>query len=170
MSQKKIAIIGLGYVGLSCGVLLSKHNQVVGVDISFERVEAVNMGVSPIKDKEITNALKDQKLNFTATQSLKHAVDKSDFVIIATPTDYDEQTNVFDTSSVENVVSEVLKFRPSVTIIIKSTVPVGFTRGLRRRLQNDCNAGPRVSLPHIQGCYQPACYSPIRLYANLLAY
>lgn len=137
MSQNKIAIIGLGYVGLSCGVLLSKHNKVVGVDISYERVEAVNMGISPIQDTEIANALKGQKLNFTATKSLESAIDKSEFVIIATPTDYDEETNIFDTSTVENVVSEVLKIKPDVTIIIKSTVPVGFTRSLRRRLQTD---------------------------------
>lgn len=125
--MKKIAVVGLGYVGLSNAVLLAQKNEVVAIDINKKRVKDVNSRVSPIQDPEIEDFLKSKNLNLMATNSLKEAVSNADFVIIATPTDYDPKKNFFDTSSVDGVINEINELNNKAAIIIKSTVPVGYT-------------------------------------------
>ena len=133
----KISIVGMGYVGLSNAMLLSQKNEVIAFDIIPEKVNLLNDGKSPIIDDEIDNFLENKNLNFQATLDKEKAFENSDFVIIATPTDYDEKSNRFDTSSVESVIKDVIKINPKATIIIKSTVPVGYTKSVREKLQND---------------------------------
>ena len=133
----KITVIGLGYVGISNAVLLSQHNEVVGVDISQERIDALNARKSPIVDAELSDYLAEKELNLKATMNLKMAVAGADFVIISTPTNYDEKTNFFDTSSVESIISDVIKIEPNAHIVIKSTIPVGFTDNIRDRFETD---------------------------------
>ena len=130
----KIVVVGMGYVGLSNSMLLAQHNKVIGVDISQERVEALNARKSPIIDNEIIDYLAKEDLNFNATTNLPDSVTGADYVIVSTPTNYDEDINYFDTSSVESVIEEIIKYEPNVCIIIKSTVPVGFTDKINERL------------------------------------
>tara|TARA_B110000977_G_scaffold201481_1_gene296286 strand:- start:6813 stop:7979 length:1167 start_codon:yes stop_codon:yes gene_type:complete len=133
----KIAVVGLGYVGLASAVLLAQHNEVIGIDISLERVDAVNARKSPIVDAELSEYLNKNELNLSATTDLKNSVIGADYVIVSTPTNYDETTNFFDTSSVENVIAQVLEAEPNACIVIKSTIPVGFIDDLRKRLKTD---------------------------------
>lgn len=122
-----ITVVGIGYVGLSNAILLSQHNKVTAVDISKERVDLINSRKSPIIDKEIEEYLSTAKLNLKATLDDEAAYSDADYVIISTPTNYDEDKNYFDTSSVEQVIGNVLNVNKTVTIVIKSTVPIGFT-------------------------------------------
>ncbi|MDB2398526.1 nucleotide sugar dehydrogenase [Planktomarina sp.] len=133
----KIVVVGLGYVGLSNAVLLAQHNEVIGVDISPERVDAVNSRQSPIIDAELSEYLAEKELNLSARTDLKASVHGADYVIVSTPTNYDEKTNFFDTSSVEAVISQVIENEPRACIVVKSTIPVGFVGKVRERLQTD---------------------------------
>lgn len=132
----RIAVIGLGYVGLSNAVLLAQQNEVVAVDITQSRVDDVNNKRSPIADAEIEEYLASKSLNLTATMNAQEAYQDADYIIIATPTNYDDKTGEFDTSSVDSVVKAVTETAPDATIIIKSTIPVGYTVKARREFNN----------------------------------
>lgn len=127
----KITVVGTGYVGLSNAVLLAQKYEVVALDIDSKKVDLINRRKSPIEDNEIADFLENKQINLLATTDKQLAYKNSDYIVIATPTNYDTKTNFFDTSSVESVVKEAIKFSPDATIIIKSTVPVGFTEKLK---------------------------------------
>ena len=129
----KIAVAGTGYVGLSIATLLSQHHQVTAVDIIPEKVELINNKKSPIQDDYIEKYLAEKDLNLTATLDAKAAYEDADFVVIAAPTNYDSKTQHFDTSAVEAVIDLVMEYNPEAIMIIKSTIPVGYTKSIREK-------------------------------------
>ncbi|MFM8758819.1 MAG: UDP-glucose 6-dehydrogenase, partial [Methylophilaceae bacterium] len=133
----KIAIAGTGYVGLSISVLLAQANEVVALDIVAEKVDLINRKQSPIEDKEISEYLAHKALNLRATLDKQDAYSNADFVVIATPTDYDPETNYFNTKSIEAVVRDVMAINPNAVMVIKSTVPVGYTKKLKSEFNTD---------------------------------
>ena len=133
----KIAVAGTGYVGLSIATLLSQNNEVVALDVISEKVDMINQGISPIKDNYIEDYLKNKNLNLKATLDYKEAFEGAKFVIISTPTNYDEETGYFDTSSVEDVIKKVVDMKLNTTMVVKSTIPVGFIENVKRKYK--CN-------------------------------
>jgi UDPglucose 6-dehydrogenase len=133
----KIVVVGLGYVGLSNAVLLAQHNEVIGVDISQERVDALNARKSPIIDAELSEYLAEKDLNLSASTDLEVSLNGANYVIVSTPTNYDEKTNFFDTSAVEAVIAQVIESEPNACIVVKSTVPIGFIECVSERLNTD---------------------------------
>ena len=133
----KIAVAGTGYVGLSIATLLAQHQEVVAVDIVPERVDLVNKRISPIQDEYIEKFFLGKPLNLTATLDAEKAYSDAEFVVIAAPTNYDPQKNFFDTSAVENVIQLVMKYNPNAVMVIKSTIPVGFTANVRQKYNTD---------------------------------
>ena len=128
----KIAVVGIGYVGLSNAILLAQHNEVIMVDLVKEKVDLVNRRISPVVDNEMQDYLSYKKLDLRATLDNQHAFDRADFVVVATPTDYDPELNRFNTKSIESVVNDVKDINAGAQIVIKSTVPNGYTSGLKR--------------------------------------
>ena len=133
----KIAVCGTGYVGLSLSVLLALKNEVVAYDILKEKVDMLNNHISPIKDKEIEDYLKNKDLNLKATTDYKEAFNKADYIIISTPTNYDDNLNYFDTSSVEDIINKITSLNINTNIVIKSTIPVGFTERMKQKYHTD---------------------------------
>ena len=138
MTRKyKITVVGTGYVGMSMTALLGQHNEVIALDIDSTRVALINQGKSTVVDADIQEFLDERELLITATMNKKEAYDEAEFIIIATPTDYDPETNFFDTSSVETVIDEAIALNKAAAIIIKSTVPVGFTRSMKDKFKTE---------------------------------
>ena len=136
-ADMKIAVAGVGYVGLSNAILLAQNNEVVALDVIEEKAQMINQKISPIVDKEITEYLTTKELNLTATTDKKLAYEGADFVIISTPTNYDPEKNYFDTSSVEDVIETVLAMNPQAVMVIKSTIPVGYTEQIKKKYHTD---------------------------------
>ena len=136
MKKRNIAVAGTGYVGLSIATLLAQHNHVTAVDIVSEKIDLINQKKSPIQDEYIEKYLAEKKLDLSATQDAREAYGNAEFVVIATPTNYDNERNFFDTSAVENVIRQVMEYNSDAVMVIKSTVPVGYTEGIRKKLGN----------------------------------
>ncbi|MDC3144459.1 nucleotide sugar dehydrogenase [Pelagibacteraceae bacterium] len=132
-----ISIVGIGYVGLSLSVLISKHHEVIALDIDKNKVGLINKGISPVKDHDLELALKQNNLNLNATTDQKTAYEKARYVIVATPTNYDSKTGSFDTTSVENVIRDVIAINSEITIVIKSTIPIGFTDKMKKKFSKE---------------------------------
>ena len=132
----KIAVAGIGYVGLSLSVLLAQKYEVVAFDIDLEKVEKVNNRVSPVLDNKINEYLKKKSLNLRATSNNKDAIQNASFLIIATPTNYNSNTNQFDTSSVESIIHDAFDINENIYVVIKSTIPIGFTEQLKKKIGN----------------------------------
>ena len=133
----KISIAGTGYVGLSIATLLAQHNEVTAVDIVAERVEMINNKKSPIQDDYIEDYLANKELNLRATLDAEAGYKDADFVVIAAPTNYDSVKNFFDTSAVEDVIAKVMQYNPDAIMVIKSTIPVGYTESVRKKFKSD---------------------------------
>ncbi len=133
----KIAVAGTGYVGLSIACLLAQHNEVVALDVIKEKVDMINKGISPIRDKEIEDFLKNKKLDLRATLDYKDAFKDAKFVVISTPTNYDDETQSFDTSSVEDIIEKVISMNIDTTMVIKSTIPVGYVESVKAKYNID---------------------------------
>ena len=133
--KRKLAVAGTGYVGLSMAVLLAQHHEIWAVDINKERVDLINKRLSPIVDKEIERYLKEETLNLTATTDQEMAYKDAEIVIVATPTNYDSETQYFDTSAVEDVIRSVMRYNEDAIIVIKSTIPVGYTENIRKKMK-----------------------------------
>ena len=137
MLKYKICVVGTGYVGLSNAVLFARQHNVTSLDIDAKRVELINQRISPIVDEYIEKTLKSPDLNLTAMLDAQYAYQDADYIIVATPTNYDSETNYFDTSSIESVIEQIIPINPKATIIIKSTIPVGYTAQLKKKLNNE---------------------------------
>ena len=133
----KIAVAGTGYVGLSIATLLSQRNEVVALDIIPEKVQMINNHISPIRDKEIEDFLRNKKLNLRATTDYKEAFEDAEYIVISTPTNYDDQQNYFDTSSVEDIIKKVISMSINTTMVVKSTIPVGFIKNVKEKYKID---------------------------------
>ena len=133
----KITVVGTGYVGLSNAILLAQNNEVWAVDILEDKVDKINKHISPIVDKEIEEYLENKELNLTATLNAKQAYIDADYIIISTPTNYDSLTDSFDTSAVEAVIADISKYNSKAIIVIKSTIPVGYTEMIRKKVNNE---------------------------------
>ena len=129
----KIAVAGTGYVGLSIATLLSQKNEVVALDVVPEKVEKINNKISPIKDEEIEKYFKEKHLNLKATLDYKEAFSNADFIVISTPTNYDDKNRFFDTSSVEDIIQKVILMNIDTTMVVKSTIPVGFIENIKKK-------------------------------------
>ena len=154
MKKFKIAVAGTGYVGLSLSVLLAQHNQVMAVDIVQAKVDMINNHKSPIQDDYIEKYLAEKELNLTATLDAKVAYSDADFVVIAAPTNYDSKTQHFDTSAVEAVIKLVMEYNPNAIMVIKSTIPVGYTASVREKF----NSKNKYDLIICQEYYQLETY------------
>lgn len=132
----KITVVGLGHVGLSLATLFSQKHEVIGLDISKEKVDKVNQRICPLKDREMEEFFKSKRLNLKATTVPEDAYENAHFIFIATPTDFNPETNHFDTSSIDKTLIEALKYNDRALIVIKSTVPIGYTSKKKRRTQN----------------------------------
>ncbi len=150
--NKKIAVAGTGYVGLSIATLLAQHNTVTAVDIIPEKVDKINRRISPIQDEYIEKFLAEKPLDLTATLDARKAYSDADFVVIAAPTNYDPKTNYFDTHNIEDVIDLVLEVNPAATMVIKSTIPVGYTEGIRQKFsyrERQADGTMKVVVPNI---------------------
>lgn len=137
MLKYKICVVGTGYVGLSNAVLFARQHDVISLDIDLPRVEKINQKISPLVDSYIEKALQENQLNLKATTDKKQAYQQADYIIVATPTNYDSETNSFDTSSIESVISQILPINSTATIIIKSTIPVGYTEQIKAKFKTE---------------------------------
>src|SRR5699024_4432980 len=133
----KITVVGMGYVGLANAVLLSQNNEVTALEVIEEKVDLINQRISPIQDTEVENYFAEKELNLTATADKNVAYGNDpEYVVIAAPTNYDENTNYFDTKILESVIGDVIEFAPNATMIIKSTVPVGYTESIKEKFNS----------------------------------